>query len=70
MAELSRVINVPLNIYINPLHPNISIHILHTLLYTQENIIVDQGFLATVGSRFVIISFIPVTKIFDSELIL
>ena len=55
---------------INPLHPNISIHILHTVLYVslragKENWFNNQGLL-----KLVIISFILMTVMCDSVLIM
>ena len=55
---------------INPLHPNISKHILHTVLYVslragKENWFNNQGLL-----KLVIISFILMTVMCDSVLIM
>ena len=55
---------------INPLHPNISIHILHTVLYVslqagKENWFNNQGLL-----KLVIISLILMTVMCDSVLIM
>ena len=54
---------------INPLHPNTSMHILHTVLYfygaDEENLFTDQKLLL-----LVIISFILITLVCDSGVIL
>ena len=55
---------------INPLHSNISIHILHTILYVslhagKENWFNNQGLL-----KLVIISFVLMTVMRDSVLIM
>ena len=58
--------------FFNPLHHNISMHILHTVLYTfpkgladEESLFTDQKLLL-----LVIISFILMTLMFDSALML
>ena len=55
---------------INPLHPNISMHILHTVLYTsscagRENLFDNQEVL-----QLITISFILITLMFDLGVIL
>ena len=55
---------------INPLHPNISMHILHTVLYTslcagRENLFNNREVL-----QFIIIAFILITLMFNSGVIL
>ena len=55
---------------INPLHPNISMHILHTVLYTslcagRENLFDNQEVL-----QLITISFILITLLFDLGVIL
>ena len=56
---------------VNPLHPNIGIHILQTVLYTfidsKENYRSDLG---SERVKLVIISFILMTFTFDSRVIL
>ena len=61
--------SMPIQIF-NPLHPNISMYILHTALHTFRYVLAGRIYL-TVKScfGFVIISPILITFMFDSELI-
>ena len=60
-----------LGIYLTPLHPNISMHILHTVLYIFLKVLTRRICL-TIKSLFylVIILLILMTFMFDSGLIL
>ena len=60
-----------LGIYLTPLHPNISMHILHTVLYMFLKVLTRRICL-TIKSLFylVIILLILMTFMFDSGLIL
>ena len=57
--------------FINPLHPNISMHILHTVLYTFPEVLKrGKVFKNQELYKLVIISLILVTLMFDSGVIL
>ena len=55
---------------INPLHPNISIYILHTVLYTFPKVDKENLFKNQEPYELLIISLILVTLMFDSGVIL
>ena len=53
-----------------PLHPNISMHILYTVLYTFPNGLARRIFSIIQGLQLIVISFILMTLMFDSGVIL
>ena len=60
-----------LGIYLTPLHPNISMHILHTVLYMFLKVLTRRICLTTKSLFYlVIILLILMTFMFDSGLIL
>ena len=57
--------------FVNPLHPNISMQILHTVLYTFPEVLTRRNvFKNQELYKLVIISLILVTLMFDSGVIL
>ena len=57
--------------FVNPLHPNISMLILHTVLYTFPEVLTRRNVLKNQELyKLVIISLILVTLMFDSGVIL
>ena len=55
---------------VNPLHPNISMHILHTVLYTSPKVLTRRICLRIKSFFLVIIPFILITLMCDSGVIL